>query len=275
LPFRAAAAFAANAAGPHGISRSSTASVLPMTLETSADRFEALGLALLFAAIFAGAGRVPLPSALARREHGLVSFFAGLSLSYVFVHLLPELEAAKASLKLPVRLPLPPEAYLVAVAALAGCVLFFVLGSLPMREPAERPHPGMHLRLAIFAFYVALVSYSRIAMVEHGHGRIPVLFFAVAMGTHFLALDYALGRDLGALYRQHGGFVLAGASLFGWIAGATEAVGLPLMLLLFGFVAGAMIANSLIKELPDAREVRIAPFLAGSLLYTLILLPFG
>jgi hypothetical protein len=244
-----------------------------MTLETSADQFEALGLALLFAAIFAGAGRVPLPPALARRERGFVSFFAGLSLSYVFVHLLPELETAKASLKLPGRLPLPPEAYLVSVAALAGCVLFFVLGRLPTREPAGRPHPGMQLRLAIFAFYVALVSYSRIAMVEHG--RLPAVLFAVAMGTHFLALDHALGRDLGALYRRHGGFVLAGASLLGWIAGATEAVGLPVMLLLFGFVAGAVIANSLIEELPDAREARIGPFLAGSLLYALILLPFG
>jgi hypothetical protein len=244
-----------------------------MTLEISADQLEALGLAVLFAAIFAGAGRVPLPPALARREHGLVSFSAGLSLSYDFVHLLPELETAKASLKLPGRLPLPPEAYLVSVAALAGCVLFFILGRLPVGEPAGRPPLGVHLRLAIFAFYVALVSYSRIAMVEHG--EVPVLLFAVAMGTHFLALDRALGRDLGAVYRRHGGFVLAGASLLGWIVGATEAVSLPIMLLLFGFVAGAMIANSLIEELPDAREARIGPFLAGSVLYALILLPFG
>ncbi len=243
-----------------------------MTSATSADRFEALGLAVLFAAIFAGAGLVPLPSALARRERELVSFFAGLSLSYVFVHLLPELETAKASLKLPRPLPLP-EAYLVSVAALAGCVLFFVLGRLPAREPPGRSHPGVHLRLAIFAFYVALVSYSRIAMVEHG--EVPALLFAGAMGTHFLALDHALGRDLGTVYRRHGRFVLAGACLLGWIAGATEAVGLPIMLLLFGFVAGAVIANSLIKELPDAREARIGPFLAGSVMYALILLPFG
>jgi hypothetical protein len=244
-----------------------------MTPETSADRFEALGLALLFAAIFAGASRVPLPPALARRERGLVSFFAGLSLSYDFVHLLPELETAKASLKLPGRLPLPPEPYLVSVAALAGCVLFFALGRLPAHAPAGRPPLGAHLRLAIFAFYVALVSYSRIAMVEHG--KASALLFAVAMGAHFLALDHALGRDLGDVYRRHGGWVLAGASLLGWLLGATEAVGLPVMLLLFGFVAGAIIANSLIEELPDARETRLGPFLAGSLLYALILLPFG
>ena len=242
---------------------------LQMSGQILADQFESLWLAVLFTAIFAGAGRVPLPPALARRERELVSFFAGLSVAYVFVHLLPELETAKASLKLPGRLPLPPEAYLVSVAALAGCVLFFALGRLPVRHP----HLGAYLRLAIFAFYVALVAYSRIAMVEHG--ELPADIYEFAMGTHFLALDYALGRDLGAVYRRHGGFVLAGASLFGWALGATETVGLPVMLLLFGFVTGAVIANSLIAELPDARETRLGAFLAGSLLYALILLPFG
>lgn len=244
-----------------------------MTDETSADAFEALGLAVLFAAIFACAGGIRLPPALARRERALVSFFAGLSLSYVFVRLLPELETAKASLRFPGHPPLPSAPYLVSLAALGGCLLFFALGRLGEREPTAYRHIHDRVRLAIFAFYVALVSYSRIAMVEHG--EVPALFFAVAMGAHFLALDHALARDLGAPYRRHGRFVLAGASLFGWIAGATETVRPPVMLLLFGFVAGAVIANSLIEELPDAQETRLGPLVAGSLLYALVLLPFG
>jgi hypothetical protein len=239
--------------------------------------FESLGLALLFAAIFAGAGGVKLPRVLARRTRELVSFFAGLSLSYVFVRLLPELETARASLELPDRLPLPPEPCLVSLAALAGCILFFALGRWGESEPAKGAHMGHRIRLAVFAFYVALVSYSRIAMVEHGEA--PDLVFAIAMGAHFLALDHALGRDFGLFYQRHGRFVLAGASVFGWAVGAIGVVRLPIMLLLFGFVAGAVIANSLIEELPDAREARLGPFLAGSvagsLLYTLTLLPFG
>jgi hypothetical protein len=244
-----------------------------MTHETPADRLESLGLALLFAAIFAGAGRVPLPPALLRRERELVSFFAGLSLSYVFVRLLPELETARASLELPGRLPLPPEPYLVSLAALAGCILFVVLGRLGRGGERGRPRIGDRIRLAIFAFYVALVAYSRIAEVEHG--EIPALLFAGAMGTHFFVLDQALGRELGPSYRRHGGFVLAGASLFGWFVGATEVVGLPVMLLLFGFVAGAVIANSLIDELPNTGAAKLGPFVAGSILYAAILLPFG
>jgi hypothetical protein len=243
-----------------------------MTHETFADRFEPLAFALLFAAIFAFAGRIRLPPALSRRERELVSFFAGLSLSYVFVRLLPELETAKASLELPGRL-LPSEPYLVSLAALGGCVLFFALGRLGENDRAERSVLRDRVRLAIFAFYVALVSYSRIAMVEHG--EVPALAFAIAMGTHFYALDYALARDLGPSYRRDGGFALAGASLFGWVIGATGAVGRPMMLLLFGFVAGAVIANSLIEELPDAAEARLGPFIVGCLLYSLVLLSFG
>jgi hypothetical protein len=235
-----------------------------------------LGSALLFAVIFAGAGSL-LPPALARRRPELMSFFAGLSLSYVFVRLLPEIETARTSLALPDRLPLPSASSLLSLAALAGCILFFALGRWSGSDPAAGAHAGHRLRLAIFALYVALISYSRIAMVEHGEA--PELLFAIAMGAHFLALDHALARDFGPFYRRRGRFVLAGGSLLGWAVGAIEAVGLPIMLLLFGFVAGAVIANSLIEEMPDTREARFGPLLAGSaagsLLYMLTLPPSG
>lgn len=241
-----------------------------MISQALADQLKEFGLSVLFALIFAFAGRVRLPPALARREREIISFFAGMSLAYVFVRLLPEIETARDTLRLPARLPLTHGPYLISLAALAGCILFFAMGRLGESDPLHRRD---HVRLAVFAFYVALVSYSRITEVEHA--EVSALLFAVAMGTHFIALDHALERDLGALYRRRGRFVLAGASLVGWAVGATGAIKPSAMLLLFGFVSGAVIANSLIEELPDAREARLGPFVAGSILYALILLPFG
>lgn len=238
-----------------------------MTSQTLAAQLAELGLSVLFALIFALAGRVRLPAALARHERALISCFAGMSLAYVFVRLLPEIETAKGALKLPGPLSGP---YLVSLAALGGCILFFAIGRL---AEGDRLHRGDRARLLIFAAYVALVSYSRITEVEHG--EVPALLFAVAMGTHFLALDHALGRDLGPLYQRRGRYVLAGASLVGWALGASRAVGPPVMLLLFGFVAGAVIANTLIEELPGPAEARLGPFVAGAFGYALILLPFG
>lgn len=238
-----------------------------MTSQTLVAQFEEFGLSVLFALIFALAGRVPLPPALVRREREVISFFAGMSLAYVFVRLLPELEAAKGALKLPDTLPGP---YLVSLAALGGCILFFAIGRL---AEGDRLHRHDWARVLIFAAYVALVSYSRITEVEHD--EVSALLFAVAMGTHFIALDHALSRDLGALYQRRGRFLLAGASLIGWALGVSHAVGPSVMVLLFGIVAGAVIANTLIKELPDPAEARLVPFVAGGILYALILLPFG
>lgn len=238
-----------------------------MISQTLAAQLTELGLSVLFALIFACAGRLWLPPALARREPAAISFFAGMSLAYVFVRLLPEIETAKGALQLPGPLPGP---YLESLAVLGGCILFFAVGRL---AEGDRLHRHDWTRLLVFAAYVALVSYSRITEIEHG--EVPALLFAIAMGTHFLALDHALGRDLGALYRRRGRYVLAGASLIGWAVGASRAVAPPVMLLLFGIVAGAVIANTLIKELPDPAEARLGPFLVGSLLYAVILLPFG
>lgn len=239
-----------------------------MISQTLVAQLTELGLSVLFALIFALAGRVRLPPGLARRERAVMSFFAGMSLAYVFVRLLPEIETAKGALRLPEYLPSGP--YLVSLAALGGCTLFFAIGRL---AEGDRLHRHDWARLLIFAAYVALVSYSRITEIEHG--EVPALLFAIAMGTHFIALDHALGRDLGLLYHRRGRYVLAGASLLGWALGASRAVGPPVMLLLFGIVAGAVIANTLIKELPDPAEARLGPFVAGAVLYALILLPFG
>jgi hypothetical protein len=45
--------------------------------------------------------------------------------------------------------------------------------------------------------------------------------------------------------------------------------------LLMAFVAGAIIINSAIMELPSEKDGRFVPFTTGGLIYGLILLPLG
>jgi hypothetical protein len=45
--------------------------------------------------------------------------------------------------------------------------------------------------------------------------------------------------------------------------------------LLVAFLSGAVIVNSSLMELPSDKDGRFLPFLAGGLLYALILLPLG
>jgi hypothetical protein len=130
---------------------------------------------------------------------------------------------------------------------------------------------GFRIHVGAFALYVALVSYLRINSIEGGGTH--VLFFAVAMGTHFLTVNDAFRRDYGAAYARVGRFVLAGAALAGWALGAVAELPQAVVILLFGFVSGAIIANSLIEELPPEKEGRFWPFLTGGLLYSVALVP--
>ncbi|MFO1062091.1 MAG: hypothetical protein U1E53_34610 [Dongiaceae bacterium] len=244
---------------------------------------EPFGLALLLAAIFVFGDRVWLPGRLVRDRRSLLSFSAGISVAYVFVHLLPEVEAARAVLVRSMadwttKLP----AYLVSLSALAGFVLFYgverlVVWSRPAGDQAsgKARAPGLSylLHIAIFAVYAGMVTYTRINAIEEQ--EVPILLFAIAMGTHFLTVDHSLRREYGDSYARFGCYILAGAAIAGWALGVAGELPTPLMILPLALLSGAIIAISLIEELPHGNEGRFWPFLAGGLIYAAILTPFG
>jgi hypothetical protein len=242
-----------------------------------------LGLALLFAGIFAFGDRIRLPGPLARHQRKLLSFSAGISVAYVFVHLLPEVETARAVLvRATADWSLPLPAYLVSLFALAGFMLFYGVDRLvawarPAGDQAADHGEGggldYRLHVGIFAIYAGMVTYLRINALEEG--ETPVLLFALAMGTHFLTVDHALSREYGASYQRVGRFVLAGAAIAGWAFGVVAELPTPLMILPMALLSGAIIAISLIEELPRENEGRFWAFLAGGAFYAAILVPLA
>jgi len=244
---------------------------------------QSFGLALLFAAIFALGVHVRLPGILARHQRKLLSFSAGISVAYVFVHLLPEVETARAVLVQSTAdwsVPLP--AYLVSLTTLAGFMLFYGVDRL---VASSRPTGGgggdelkhdrldYRLHIGIFAIYIGMVTYLRINTLEEG--ETPTLLFAVAMGTHFLTVDHTLRREYGASYAGTGHFILAGAAIAGWALGVVTQLSKPLTIFPLALLSGAIIAISLIEELPEENEGRFWSFLAGGVLYAAILVPLA
>jgi hypothetical protein len=61
----------------------------------------------------------------------------------------------------------------------------------------------------------------------------------------------------------------------GWTAGMLFALPQYVIAPSVAFVAGAIIMNSMIVELPAEQGGRFLPFMMGALLYGLILLPLG
>lgn len=245
-------------------------------------------VAFLFAAVHVYGGRLRFLEALPRSAW--LSSAGGVSVAYVFVHVLPELAASQRRIashlerRLDDRAGLAP--LLVAmeahsyVMALIGLATFFglerlvstarrsgVSGSEARREP---PTGTFWVHLGSYAVYNALVGYVLQHRVD-GDARGLVLY-ATAMTLHFIVNDQGLRSVHGRSYQHKGRWLLAPAPVAGWVLGTVTAVPLAASSALFAFLAGGVIMNVLKEELPEERAARFGPFAAGAALYTALLL---
>jgi hypothetical protein len=239
-----------------------------------------LAAALVFSAIFLFGSDVLIPASIRRHKRKVLSFGAGVTIAYVFVHLLPELEAARAVLgRNGSRMALPFPALRVYLAALIGFMFFYALGYLVelTRKPAgseTTDHEENRLRRSIhvgaFLLYVWLAAYLAVRSFEEG--PTPITLYAVALGLHFLSLDFSLFREYGAWYKRSARYAFALAPLAGWAVGILVGFSQFFTAALLGFLSGGIILNAIASELPKEKEGRILYFLFGGAFYTALLI---
>jgi len=239
-----------------------------------------LAAALVFSAIFLFGSNVLLPESLRQHKRKVLSFGAGVTIAYVFVHLLPELEAAREVLgRNEARMALPFPALRVYLAALIGFMLFYGLGHMVdwSRKPAgSEATPGeenrLHRSLHVGAFlpYVWLVGYLAVRSLEEGTTSITL--YAVALGLHFLSLDFSFFKEYGSWYKRSARYAFAVAPLAGWTVGMFVGFSLFFTAALLGFLAGGIIMNATVSELPKEKEGRILWFFFGGTFYTVLLI---
>jgi len=231
--------------------------------------------ALLFAVVFLVGARMHPLRLLLRDHRGSVSFGAGMSVAYVFVHLMPELHSVRSAFVESVSMPLRYEGMAIYYVALVGFLVFYGLDhrSSHLKVTGEEGKVDRAFKLDVggFAAYVCLMAYLLVHNLEES--TVSTAFFAITIAVHLLAVDHELAGEHGAAYRRIGRFVLAGMSVLGWGLGVLFALPQHVLALLVAFISGAVIMNSTIMELPSDRDGRFLPFLAGGLLYGLILLP--
>ncbi len=246
--------------------------------------------ALLFAAVFLVGGRVhPLRAAGAGRR-SLISFSAGISAAYVFVHLLPELNGVRRVLTTSAPMELPYEGAVIYFVAMVGFLAFYGLEHLRAHLSTSAVHEGGGARddkaersaevgvdfvvhIGGFAAYVWVASYLLLHSLEDSPRETAL--YTGALAVHFLTVEHSLHAEHGAAYERVGRWVLAGMALAGWFVGLLFALPPPVIALLVAFVSGAVVINSAIMELPSEKDGRFLPFLAGALIYGIILLPLG
>jgi hypothetical protein len=249
------------------------------------ENIATLVMAVIFAAIFLFGGKLPQLPWVRHHHRKALSFGAGVSVAYVFIHLLPELEAArKVFTEITEHLSLPFPEYRVYFSVMIGFMFFYGIdymvawsrkggGHKQQTEKNDKGGPVFWFHIGGFALYVWLVTYLRVDSIEEG--TVPLALYAFALGFHFLLVEHSLRREHAQSFERSGKYVLAIASPAGWVIGMTAALPKPMVITLLGFISGAIIMNTFIMELPKEKEGRFWPFLIGGILYAALLLPLG
>lgn len=209
-----------------------------------------------------------------------LSAAGGVSVAYVFVHLLPEMAAhqQRFSEQGPHGL-LPAIETHIYVIALVGLSIFYGLERLARRDRAqqrssEAGESGVFwIHLGAFAIYNLLIGYLLVHREESGVQSL--LLFGAAMGLHFVVNDQGLVAHHGRAYRRKGRWILSAMPVAGWALGLATSVPPLAVSALFALLAGAVVLNVLKEELPEDRESRFWAFAAGTGAYTALLLVSG
>lgn len=235
---------------------------------------ESAAVAALFVFIHVSAGRWRFPRAIPRSVW--MSAAGGVSVAYVFLHLLPELHAGQHLLQAASGRSAMGAEQGIYLVALAGFVAFYGLERLACRSRAasraggagdQTERPAFALHVGAFALYNLVVGY---LLLQGERDNVPA--YAAAMALHFLVNDHALREHHKQRYDALGRWVLAAAVLVGWSAGLGVVLPEAVVRVMTAVLAGGVILNVIKEELPQERGSRFTAFLGGAALLGVLLL---
>lgn len=235
-----------------------------------------LASALVFAGVYMAGGWLGTSEAAERiwSRRGYISAAAGVSVAYIFVDVLPELELQRQVL---VQATSGAELLFaeqrIYVLALLSFVVFYglehmVLVSRERRRDslAEGDADAVYwLQLAGYAAYSALIGYLVIERAERG--ALALAAYTFAMAVHFLVVDHSLAEEHKRAYATRGRWLLAASVIAGWLTGFVTPLSEAMVARLFAVLAGGVVITSLRAELPDDREGRFWPFCLAAVIF--------
>lgn len=208
-----------------------------------------------------------------------LSIGGGVSVAYVFVHLLPELAESQEVIAEAIGEGLAVLENHVYVVALLGLAAFYGLERAAATSRKREGGAGREvaagagvfwLHMASFSVYNVLIGYLLLHRVENSVRNL--VLFSLAMLLHFIVNDYGLREHHKDTYARIGRWILAAAVLAGWVLGVAVELPEPLIAVLIAFIAGGVVLNVLKEELPEERGSRFWAFALGAVAYTVLLL---
>lgn len=229
--------------------------------------------ATLFALIHIFIGQLSLLRGIPRSWW--LSLSGGVAVSYVFLHILPELSTHQKTFADGLGVSVQAGETWVYLVSLLGLALFYGLERAVKlsRRTSDEDRVESHvlwIHIASFGLYNLLIGYLLLHREEMNTWSL--LIYTVAMALHFITNDFGLREDQKHLYDRVGRWIIAATVLAGWLMGIF--ITLPQLAtgLLFAFLAGGVVLNVLKEELPEERESQFWPFVLGAACYSALLI---
>lgn len=205
------------------------------------------------------------------------SFAGGVAVSYVFLHLLPELSEGNVALREVLGEEGEPGPLLgleVFLVALLGFVIFYGLDRLAHRSRASGQGASVRVfwvHLGSFMVYNGIIAYS--LPLNYRTSVWFAVLFTVAMALHFVLVDRGLAEHYGSMFDgKLPRLLLAAALVVGWaFAAAFAPSGSLVVTLMIAFLAGSVLLNVFKEEIPSGSRSSYKWFVTGIALYGVLM----
>ena len=213
-----------------------------------------------------------------------LSAAGGISVAYVFVHLMPELAEGQKAVEgeggeaRATDGLLPFLEHHVYLLALVGLAVFYGVEKHSLSARRHRQATtgedqttgaAFWLSVASFTAYNAMIGYLLLRRELEPLGALAL--YTVALGVHFVINDFTLRGHHKDAYDRVGRWLISAGVLVGWALGVAAEISERALALVLAFIAGGVVLNVLKEELPGERQAWFWPFFLAAALYAALL----
>lgn len=239
--------------------------------------FKSLVPVIIITSCFIFGGNFIHKNLIKRRK--IVSVASGISVAYIFIDVLPELNKAQifftqAGFCSMIKL----NELLIYLISLLGFLYFFYLENyIQSKEKTDSSdiqiNTNLHRYSILYLSGFFLNNFILGYLIVYWENSVnSLLVYTIAISLHVITLDYATIKEFGNKFR-HIKFTLTLGLPAGWIAGILIKFPDEVKHLAVGFIAGSVIINSIKDEFPKKDDnIEYKYFLISSIVYALILI---
>lgn len=201
----------------------------------------------------------------------MMSFAAGVGISYVIIHMLPLLEYSQKQLAKYFDWQSGIHStHLVYGMVLIGLIMTYVVFKIDQdsyeetakENPVEAKAIVFWSDIYFFAVYNAMIGY--LVMAKAFSGNIHMITYFIAFGLHFLMNDCGLRHHHNEKYDSIGRKVLAISILFGGVVSLFLSLPYYVVVAFEAFITGGLLLNGIKFELPNDNNGDLKSFVLGA-----------